>query len=273
MYSANDLKARMLGGDVVFGCWVGGGSPTNAEILGHIGFDFLLLDHEHGIGDTTDIVSELRAIAGTPTPPVVRVPWNDPIYLKRILDAGVQSVMVPSVDTADAARAAIRACYYPPEGTRGYAAGVVRASTYGLEEGYAAKANSNLLTILQIESAGAVDEIEDIVAVEGVDMFFIGVNDLAGSIGRLEQLDHPDVRALVERAETAILGSGKLMGTIPTVGAGYAELVARGYRLIAGPYDVALLRDAGRAALAQYKGLFGPEGELLPDTSAPVPTY
>ena len=114
MFSPNRLKAHLLAGNSAFGCWVGGGSPTNAEILGHVGFDFLLADHEHGIGETREILDTLRAIETTPTPAMVRVPWNDMVFLKRVLDAGVQSLMIPSIDTPEAADAAVRACLYPP---------------------------------------------------------------------------------------------------------------------------------------------------------------
>lgn len=255
MFKTNQLKARLLAGEVAFGCWVAGGSVTAAEVLGHIGFDFLLLDHEHGVGDAATIVDELRAVAGTPTPAIVRVPWNDHVYLKRVLDAGVQSVMIPSVENAEEARAAIAGCYYPPHGRRGYAAGVVRASTYGLIPDYIHQANDNLLTICQVESAAAVEHIDAICAIEGLDCVFIGVNDLAGSIGKLEQTDDPAVRALVKKAEDAILRSGKIMGTVPNAGASAADLVERGYRIIAGPHDIALLRDAAKGALDAYKGI------------------
>lgn len=255
MFKPNRLKAQLLEGRIAYGCWVGGGSPTNAEILGHIGFDFLLADHEHGVGETREIMETLRAIETTPTPALVRVPWNDHVFLKRVLDAGVQSVMVPSVDTPDAAEAAVRACLYPPKGIRGYAAGVVRASTFGIEPDYIHKANKEMLIALQLESHVAVDHAAEIAAIEGADIIFIGVNDLAGSIDRLEQTGHPDVQALVRKAEQAILASGKIMGTVPNGGASVGELIERGYRVIAGPHDVALLRDAGRAAIADYRAL------------------
>lgn len=255
MFAENRLKTRLLAGEIAYGCWVGGGSPGNAELLGHIGFDFLLADHEHGIGETREIMETLRAVETTPTPALVRVPWNDHVFLKRVLDAGVQSVMIPSVDTADAALAAVRACLYPPHGIRGYAAGVVRASTFGMEPGYIHKANAQMLIALQLESFTAVENAAEIAATEGADIIFIGVNDLAGSIGRLEQTDHPDVRALVRQAETAIRASGKIMGTVPNAGASVAELIADGYRIIAGPHDVALLRDAAAGALADYRAI------------------
>jgi 4-hydroxy-2-oxoheptanedioate aldolase len=224
MYRRNVLKSRLRAGESVYGAWVGSGSPGNAELLGHVGFDFLVLDLEHGAGELSDAVAMLRAAESSATPCIVRAPWNDPIWLKRALDAGVDSVMIPSVETADAARAAVAACRYPPQGARGYAAGVVRASTFGLEPDYVAKANDNLLIVLQIESKTAVEHAAEICAIDGVDVVFIGVNDLAGSIGRLEQLDHPDVRSLVDRAEEIILAAGKPMGTVPSAGASWQEL-------------------------------------------------
>jgi 4-hydroxy-2-oxoheptanedioate aldolase len=253
MFRPNSLKARLAAGDSVYGAWVGGGAAVNAEVMSHIGFDFLCLDQEHGAGEMADAVSMMQAVESSGTPCIVRAPWNDPIWLKRILDAGAQSLMIPQVETADLAAAAVVACRYPPQGTRGYAAGVVRASTYGLEPGYLEKANQNLLLVLQIESAAAVEQAAEICAVEGVDVVFIGVNDLAGSIGRLEQLDHPDVRRLVQRAEDIILASGKAMGTVPSAGASWQELFARGYRLVVGPHDIVMLREAARAALREYQ--------------------
>jgi 4-hydroxy-2-oxoheptanedioate aldolase len=162
MYCPNQLKARLIAGDSVYGAWVGSGSPTSAEILAHVGFDFLVIDQEHGMGELSDAAAALRAAESTPC--IVRAPWNDPIWLKRILDAGAVSVMIPSVETAAAAAAAVRSCRYPPQGTRGYAAGVVRASTFGLESAYVQKANENLLVVVQIESAAAVEQAAQICA-------------------------------------------------------------------------------------------------------------
>ena len=252
MYRPNTLKARLQAGESVYGAWVGSGSPVATEILGHVGFDFLVIDQEHGTGETTDATAALRAAESSGTPCIVRAPWNDPVWLKRILDIGAESVMVPSIETAEAAATAVRACRYPPQGTRGYAAPVIRASTFGLAPGYTQTANANMLTVLQIESAAAVERAAEICAVDGVDVVFIGVNDLAGSIGRLEQLDHPDVRSLVRRAEEIIMASGKPMGTVPSAAASWQELFERGYRMVVGPHDVALLRDAARAAVQDY---------------------
>jgi 4-hydroxy-2-oxoheptanedioate aldolase len=138
------------------------------------------------------------------------VPWNDPVYLKRALDIGVESVMIPAIDTAEQAVQAVRACRYPPAGFRGSAYQVVRGASYGIgAPDYRETASDNLLIICQIESKRAVDNIEAICAVDGIDMLLIGPNDLAGTIGRLGDLEHPEVMALVTRAELAIKTSGK----------------------------------------------------------------
>jgi len=255
VFRTNGIKSRLAAGDSVFGCWIGSGSPVNAEILGHVGFDFLLVDQEHGEGELSYAVSVLRAADSSGTPCLVRVPSNDPVWFKRILDAGADSLMVPSVGTAEEAEAVVRACRYPPEGIRGYAAPIVRASNYGMVKDYIRRANDNLLIVVQIESADAVAHAAEICAVDGVDVVFIGPNDLAGSIGRLEQLEHPEVRALITQAEDAILASGKAMGTIPNAGASLQQLFQRGYRMVAGPNDLAMLRIGGCAAVAEYQSL------------------
>lgn len=261
MFKPNLLKQRLRAGDALFGVWIETGSATNAEILSHLGFDFLILDLEHGQGDLKDAVDVLRAVQGADVPCIVRVPWNDPIILKRILDAGCNAVMIPSVETAAEAEAAVRACRYPPRGRRGYAAPLVRASGYGAAADYMKRADDELLLVIQLESAEAVGRAAEICAVEGVDVPFLGCNDMAGSIGRLEQLDAPDVRALVAKAETAMRASGKPMGTVPSAGATWQDLLAAGYRLVPVASDVGLLRDAAVAAVAEqrrHRGIAGP---------------
>jgi 4-hydroxy-2-oxoheptanedioate aldolase len=249
--SNNVLKRRLAQGEALFGAWIGTGSAVNAEILAHQGFDFLILDLEHGHGDVKDAVDMLRAAEGAGTPCIVRTPWNDPIFLKRILDAGANSLMIPSVETAQEAEAAVRSCRYPPQGRRGYAAPLVRASAYGKIDDYMRRANSELLLIIQLESAAAVQRAAEICEVDGVDVPFLGVNDMAGSIGRLEQLDNPEVRELVSEAEAAMRASGKPMGTVPSAGASWRALIDGGYRLVPVASDVGLMRDAALACVRE----------------------
>ena len=150
MYRPNSLKARLEAGDNIYGAWIGSGSPGNAEILGHVGFDFLVVDQEHGAGELADAVAALRAAESSGTPCMVRAPWNDPIWIKRVLDAGAEVADDPADRDGRSRQGSGRRLSYPPQGTRGYAAGVVRASTFGLEPGYVEKANPNLLIVLQI---------------------------------------------------------------------------------------------------------------------------
>lgn len=268
MFKPNLLKQALSRGEALLGAWLATGSAVCAEIMGHQGFDFLILDLEHGPGDLGHAVDVLRALQGPGTPLIIRVPWNDPIFLKRILDAGATSIMVPSVETAEEAEAAVRACRYPPAGRRGYAASQVRASGYGSAPDYTLHANDELLLVVQLESAGAVERAAAICAVEGVDVPFLGVNDMAGSIGRLEQLDKPEVRALVAKAEAAMRASGKPMGTVPSAGATWQSLVESGYQLVPACSDVSLMRDAARACVAEQRRFRDGVTELQPKPRA-----
>jgi 4-hydroxy-2-oxoheptanedioate aldolase len=254
MFTTNALKKNLAGDAPLFGAWLETGSAVVAEIIGHLGFDFMILDLEHGQGDLQEAVAVLRVSQLTQTPCIVRVPAADPIFLKRILDAGFNAIMVPSVETVEEAEMVVQACRYPPQGRRGYAASNVRASGYGATVDYMSRANDELLLILQIESAAAVARAHEICAVDGVDVPFLGVNDMAGSIGLLEKLDRHEVRTLVAEAERAMAGSGKPYGTVPSAGATWQDLVRAGYKLLPVTSDVALLRDGGLQLLAQLRG-------------------
>lgn len=255
MFRANSLKQKLLSGGRVLGCWTTLGHPQIAEILALAGFDFLLLDQEHGVGDPSALVGVLQAISATPTTSVVRIPSNDPVYLKRVLDMGVESVMIPNIESADEARAAVAACRYPPRGRRGSAIGSARASNYGMAANYRNEADDNILIIGQIESARAVDSIDEIAAVEGLDVLFIGPHDLSGTIGHLGDLKHPDVVDLIERAEAGIRRSGKPMGTVPHPGVGWADMFKRGYHFVNAGSDVSRLRDQALADVKTFRGM------------------
>lgn len=240
----NHLKHRLAGGERAVGLWLVSGSATLAELAVLAGFEVVVIDNEHGPASLETTLELLRAIEGAGGAPVVRVPAADPVQLKRVLDLGARSLMIPMIEDAAAARAAVAACRYPPRGGRGYAAPVVRAADYGLDRRYSAHADDGLLLLLQIESAAAVAAVPEIARVDGCDLLFIGPNDLAGSIGRLDALDHPDVAARIAEAEAAIRTAGGRMGTIPRPGAGPAELYAAGHQLVVAASDVGLFRDA-----------------------------
>src|SRR5512147_372892 len=141
------------------------------------GLDFLLMDHEHGQAQLPDAIAQLRAIKGTRCAGLLRAPWNDMVFIKRILDAGIHGIMVPQVNTPEEARAVVAACRYPPRGIRG-AAGGTRAASYGLDMGYYERAADELIIIVQIETPQAAENAAAIAAVDGVDMLFIGPRDM-----------------------------------------------------------------------------------------------
>lgn len=248
-------KARMAAGEILYGCWLEIDSPTVAELMAECGYDCAMIDMEHGPHSLTDAISLMRAMKGTGCLPLARVPWNDHVAIKRILDAGIQGVMVPSVNDAEEAAAAVAACRYPPRGRRGYAASIVRASRYGLDlDNYLGRfEEEELLVICQIETCRAVENIEAIAAVEGVDLLFIGPNDLAADAGCFNRLDAPEVDALVARVEEVCAKSGRGLGGIVSPNRSLKQLKERGYRMILRDADIALLRDAARASLAQQK--------------------
>lgn len=255
MYRENRFKKRLLAGERCFGCWLHLCSPIAAEVLALAGYDAMIIDHEHGAGDLVDAVRIMQAMSATPAAPILRVPWNDPVALKRALDTGPEAVMIPSVNSAAQARAAVTACRYPPGGTRSAAYGLVRASDYGLAvQDYFEKGQERLLIICQIETAKAVDAIPEIAAVEGVDMLFIGPFDLSGDLGKLGRFDDREVIALRERAEDEIRAAGKLLGGLAVPNLAIADMAARGYDFVTAASDVTLMRDAALAQLREMRG-------------------
>jgi len=256
MRDGADLKALIGERGTAFGCWLNLTSPLTAEIVAQAGYDCVLIDLEHGPGSILDSLGLMQAVQGADPVPLIRVPWNDPVALKRVLDIGAGGVMIPAVDGADEAKAAVAACRYPPLGTRGMAAGVVRASGYGAAwREYAHRAHERLLLMCQIESAEGVGNAEAIAAIEGVDLLFVGPFDLSASLGYLGEPDHPDVRAMIGKVERAAQAAGKLLGGIPTPERSAGELVAVGYHLVLADSDLALLRDSARASVARLRGL------------------
>jgi 4-hydroxy-2-oxoheptanedioate aldolase len=252
MPDSTPLKRKMLAGKACLGAWLLTTSADVAEILAFSGLDFLLIDHEHGQGDFGDAIAQMRALKGHDCVGIVRVPSHDPIYIKRILDAGVDGIMVPNVADAAEARQIVAACRYPHQGFRG-AFGGMRAMDYGFNPGYYAAAAEKLFIAVQVESAAAIDHIDAIAAVEGIDLIFIGPRDLSATLGKLNQFDDPAVKAEIERAEKAILNSGKLLGSTAINGKVAKEMAARGYRFIIPGSDVTLLGLGVRSVLAEAR--------------------
>jgi len=177
------IRERVLSGERMFGTWCNLGSHMTAEIAGLSGVDWVLIDLEHGSGDYDALVHQLQAVEGTPAAPLVRIAWNEPFRFKRILDLGASGIMVPWVNNAREAEIAAESMRYPPQGIRGVAM-TTRATKFAAEfREYSSKANDNLLTIVQIERVEAVKNAEEIAAVDGVDVLFVGPLDLTTGMG------------------------------------------------------------------------------------------
>ena len=250
--TANPLKRKFQAGEPCFGAWMLSTSADMAEILAYAGMDFLVLDHEHGQGSIDQAIGQLRAIKGSECVGVVRVPTNDHVYIKRVLDAGVDGIMVPNVNSAEEARHVVDACRYAPTGIRG-AFGGMRAMKYGFDPGYYETVMENLLVAVQVENTRAIDAIPEIAAVDGVDMIFIGPRDLSATLGKLNQFDDREVRGQIDRAAKAILAAGKILGSTAASGKVARDMVARGYRFIIPGSDAALLGLGVRTTLADAK--------------------
>ncbi len=240
------LRAR--GAKVPVGTWVMSASPIVAEAVGMAGFDWGVLDMEHTPLDLMDLVHLLQAVGNTKMVPVVRVPWNDSVAVKRVLDAGAQTLLFPFVQSADEARAAVAATRYPPEGVRGMA-GMSRASRFGTVPDYFKVANKSINVIVQIETPHAASLLEEIAAVQGVDALFVGPGDLSGALGVPGQLTHPDVMAVMadcaQRAQKLGIPIGTVGGT-PDVVTRYR---AMGYDYVAVASDLGLLMRGAQAAV------------------------
>ena len=180
------------------------------------------------------------------------------VYIKRVLDIGAEGIMVPAVSNAETAREAVAACRYPPRGIRGYGAGAARAADYGRRAAeYTATSDDELLVICQIETLSGVEAIPDIAAVDGIDMLFVGPNDLSGDMGRLGHFDDPAVRDVILKAERAIKDTGKWLGTIPSLGRSVSEMLADGSDLLLCGADTTLMRDAVSAEIATFRAASG----------------
>lgn len=250
MVRSNRLKERLREGQPSLGCWLHLASPIAAEVVAQAGYDAIVIDHEHGPGDLVNGLLQMQAASGTPATAILRVPWNDPVYIKRALDIGAEGIIVPSVQNAAEARAAVAACRYPPQGVRGFANQVTRSADYGARvEEYLAGLPENLLVICQIESVEAVGNAAEIAAVEGVDMLFIGPSDLAASAGHLGRPEHPVVRALIAETEGRAREAGRALGSVPVPGRSAREMLAGPYDFVVSGSDVALLRAGARADL------------------------
>jgi 4-hydroxy-2-oxoheptanedioate aldolase len=248
----NRFKHAILSGQKQIGLWSHLCSNISTEILAHCGFDWLVLDMEHSPNELPDILAQLQAMNGGSATPVVRVPWNDAVTFKRLLDIGVQSFLVPYVQTAEEARQAVAATRYPPHGVRGYA-GAPRASGYGRIKDYAHRCADEMCLLLQIETVEGLNNLEAIAAVDGVSGIFIGPGDLSAALGHLGNPKHPDVLKTIDEAIARIRACGKAPGILTGDESLAQHYVAQGCLFVAVGADQNLLRDSAQALVGRFK--------------------
>jgi len=250
----NHFKRALAAGRTQIGLWNSLASAAAVEILGGSGFDWMLLDMEHSPNDLPLLHAQLQALAAFPaTAAVVRPPWNDAVAIKRLLDLGVQSLLIPYVQNADEAVAAVRSTRYPPHGVRGFAS-ASRATNFGRIANYWQRAHDEICLLVQVETLAALDQIEAIAAVEGVDGIFIGPGDLSASMGHLGDPMHEDVVAAVLQAMERIHRQGKPSGFLTGNEALARRVIEAGSGFVAVGADIPMLARATDALRARFPG-------------------
>lgn len=249
---ANSFKQALREGRPQIGLWASLCSNIAAEVIAGAGFDWILIDTEHAPNELPLVFSQLQALVGGTAAPVVRPAWNDMVVMKRLLDVGVQNFLVPYVQTPEEARAAVAATRYPPQGVRGVAV-THRANQYGRVKDYFKRANEEICVLLQIETRVALQNLEAIATIEGVDGLFIGPSDLAAALGHLGDTAHPEVRAAIEDAFTRIRKAGKAPGILAPIEADARHWLSLGCVVLAVGSDVGLLARSSEALAGKFK--------------------
>ena len=250
----NQFKRLIRDGRTTFGAWLGSGAPSTAEAMGCVGFDFVVIDMEHTPVDTPQLIELLRAVGGTPAPAVVRMPWNDMVMVKRVLDAGAQTLLLPFVQNADEAKRAVSYTRYPPEGVRGVA-GAHRASRYATVANYLQNANSEICVMVQVETLAALEQLPQIAAVPGIDSLFIGPSDLSASMGLLGDIGNAAVQEKLKHAAQLCRQLGKPCGIIGTTPELVAKFADYGYTWIAIGSDMGFMVGRAQESLTKARAL------------------
>jgi 4-hydroxy-2-oxoheptanedioate aldolase len=244
----NPLKALWQNDHLVLNAWLTIPSPWTAEVMAHSGYHSLTIDMQHGLMDYQTALAMLQAISTTPVAPLVRVPWNDPAMIMRLLDAGVYGVVCPMVNTRAEAEVFVRACRYPPLGDRSF--GPIRANLYAGND-YFAKANQTILALAMIETSEALENVEEIAATPGLDGLYIGAVDLSISLGFSEKVDF--TLTPIKKALETIVNAAYRYNLVAGIHAQSLELIPQfktwGFQMITPVNDTVLLRSAAHNSL------------------------
>jgi 2-dehydro-3-deoxyglucarate aldolase len=253
----NPFRQLLAKDQIPLGTWLMSGAPSTAEALGCLGFDWLVVDMEHVPIDYKDAYHILQAIGGTKAVPVVRLAWNDPVLVKRALDIGAQALMFPFVQNAEEARKAVAATRYPAAGepfpgTRGYAA-MHRASRYTTAADYGRRANEGIFRMIQLETPAAIERLEEIAAVDGVDAIFMGPGDLSSALGVIGNVGHASVQSALKDAAGRTRKAGKLIGTVGPTPEMVKDFIGWGYHFVAVASDMGMMMRQANQFIAAVK--------------------
>ena len=248
----NAFKRALKAGKPQIGLWCSLSSHYATELVAGSGFDWILLDTEHSPNDLESVLQQLQAAASYPTHAVVRVPWNDMVTIKRFLDIGAQSLLIPYVQNAEEAKSAVAHTRYPPAGVRGVAGGT-RATRFARVKDYAKRAHEELCVLVQVETQQALDNLEKIAAVDGVDGVFIGPADLHASLGYTGEIANPKVKPLIDEAIRRIRKAGKAPGILTPNEADAKHWLGCGGLFVAVGADVGILARGAEALAAKFK--------------------
>lgn len=239
----NNFKSALSSKKLQFGCWSSLANPISTEVLGLAGFDWLLLDGEHAPNDVSTFVSQLMALKSSVSAPVVRVPTNDPVIIKRFLDIGFYNFLIPFVETEEEAVRAVASTRYPPEGIRGVSVSH-RANMFGTVPDYFTLSNQNITVLVQIESQQGVNNVDVIAATEGIDGIFVGPSDLAAALGHLGNAAHPEVQKTIQHIFSRAHAHGKPCGILAPVESDARRYLEWGATFVAVGSDVGVFRSS-----------------------------
>ena len=248
----NKFKAALAAHQIQIGCWSALASPISTEVLGLAGFDWLVLDGEHAPNDVTSFIPQLMALKGSISAPVVRIPTNEPVIIKRMLDIGFYNFLVPFVESEEEAVQAVASTRYPPEGIRGVSVSH-RGNMFGTIPDYLAQSNKNITILVQIESQAGVDNLDAIAATEGVDGIFVGPSDLAAGLGHLGNASHPDVQKCIQHIFARAKAQGKPSGILAPVEADARRYLEWGATFVAVGSDLGVFRGATQKLAESFK--------------------
>ncbi|MGF7111561.1 4-hydroxy-2-oxoheptanedioate aldolase [Pseudomonas laurylsulfatiphila] len=249
----NTFKLRLQRGETQIGLWLGLADPYCAELAANAGFDWLLIDGEHAPNDLRGMLGQLQAVAPYPSHPVIRPVIGDTALIKQVLDIGVQTLLVPMVESAEQARELVRAFHYPPSGVRGVGSALARASRWNSIPGYLDKADEQMCLLVQIENQEGLANLDAIAAVEGVDGVFIGPADLSASMGFRGNPGHPQVQAAIEDAIARIQKAGKAAGILSADQKLAKRYIELGAAFVAVGVDTTVLMRSLQTLAATFK--------------------